>query len=299
MDYADAFVRAVVEAPNDDAPRLAYADWLEERGDPCGEFIRVQVELARSVPLLPLVVCERRPRYSRHHPDGLARAEVTGHCQGALSRLPELVGAEVEVRFPGGALRGFVINRVEADGRVSGESVGPPVEVPPGARRVAPEVLAALRRREQELLGGSPAPIRWAPTGVPWAALRSCEDTGPYGPDTVAAFHRGFVELVALPCVVFLRHGPALAAATPLRKVWLSDRAPEWLDPPGSYWWAFRLPEEGLSAPHFLPAHFSRALRAPRPAGGRWGGWPAARGALDAAGDAALSWARSEAGLPA
>ena len=29
-----AFERAILAAPNDDAPRLVYADWLDERGDP-------------------------------------------------------------------------------------------------------------------------------------------------------------------------------------------------------------------------------------------------------------------------
>jgi uncharacterized protein (TIGR02996 family) len=42
----DAFLQAVLSDPDDDAPRLAYADWLEERGDPRGEFIRVQCTLA-------------------------------------------------------------------------------------------------------------------------------------------------------------------------------------------------------------------------------------------------------------
>jgi uncharacterized protein (TIGR02996 family) len=41
-----AFLDAVVSVPDDVAPRLMYADWLEERGDPRGEFIRVQCELA-------------------------------------------------------------------------------------------------------------------------------------------------------------------------------------------------------------------------------------------------------------
>ena len=45
-----ALLEAVLAQPSDDAPRLAYADWLEERGDPRGEFIRVQCELARSLP---------------------------------------------------------------------------------------------------------------------------------------------------------------------------------------------------------------------------------------------------------
>ena len=41
-----AFVRAVCEDPLNDAPRLIAADWLEERDDPLGEFIRTQIELA-------------------------------------------------------------------------------------------------------------------------------------------------------------------------------------------------------------------------------------------------------------
>jgi uncharacterized protein (TIGR02996 family) len=41
------FVREILAQPLDDAPRLVFADWLEERGDPRGEFIRVQCQLAK------------------------------------------------------------------------------------------------------------------------------------------------------------------------------------------------------------------------------------------------------------
>ena len=37
---------AVLAAPDDDAPRLVYADWLLERGDPRGELIATQIALA-------------------------------------------------------------------------------------------------------------------------------------------------------------------------------------------------------------------------------------------------------------
>jgi uncharacterized protein (TIGR02996 family) len=47
MTQDDAFLQAIVDAPDDDTPRLIYADWLEERGDPRGEFIRVQCQLAK------------------------------------------------------------------------------------------------------------------------------------------------------------------------------------------------------------------------------------------------------------
>src|SRR5262245_37162751 len=47
MAVEEGFLQAILKAPDDDAPRLIYADWLEERGDPRGEFIRIQCELAR------------------------------------------------------------------------------------------------------------------------------------------------------------------------------------------------------------------------------------------------------------
>jgi uncharacterized protein (TIGR02996 family) len=40
--------RAILDAPDDDVPRLVYADWLEEHGDDArAEFIRLQCRLAR------------------------------------------------------------------------------------------------------------------------------------------------------------------------------------------------------------------------------------------------------------
>jgi uncharacterized protein (TIGR02996 family) len=44
----EGFLQAIAEAPEDDTPRLVYADWLEEHGQPeRAEFIRLQCELAR------------------------------------------------------------------------------------------------------------------------------------------------------------------------------------------------------------------------------------------------------------
>jgi uncharacterized protein (TIGR02996 family) len=42
-----ALIRAIADSPDDDGPRLVYADWLEEHGDPeRAAFIRVQCRLA-------------------------------------------------------------------------------------------------------------------------------------------------------------------------------------------------------------------------------------------------------------
>ena len=47
MNDADALLRAILANPDDDLPRLVYADWLEEHGESeRAEFIRVQCELA-------------------------------------------------------------------------------------------------------------------------------------------------------------------------------------------------------------------------------------------------------------
>lgn len=45
------FLHAILESPGDEVARLAFADWLQERGDPDstarGEFIQVQIQLSR------------------------------------------------------------------------------------------------------------------------------------------------------------------------------------------------------------------------------------------------------------
>ena len=47
MNPADALFQTILAEPDDDAPRLVYADWLEEHGDPArAEFIRLQCEWA-------------------------------------------------------------------------------------------------------------------------------------------------------------------------------------------------------------------------------------------------------------
>lgn len=47
MNDADTLLETVINHPDDDYPRLVYADWLEEYGQPeRAEFIRVQCELA-------------------------------------------------------------------------------------------------------------------------------------------------------------------------------------------------------------------------------------------------------------
>jgi uncharacterized protein (TIGR02996 family) len=48
MNDHDALLTAIGEHPEEDTPRLMYADWLQENGDPeRADFVRTQVEVAR------------------------------------------------------------------------------------------------------------------------------------------------------------------------------------------------------------------------------------------------------------
>jgi carbon storage regulator len=44
------FLQAILEEPGDEGTRLVFADWLEERGDPLGEFLHNQCRLAKLSP---------------------------------------------------------------------------------------------------------------------------------------------------------------------------------------------------------------------------------------------------------
>jgi uncharacterized protein (TIGR02996 family) len=48
MSDDSAFIRAILANPNDAELRLICADWLEEHGDPRGEFLRLEAAAARS-----------------------------------------------------------------------------------------------------------------------------------------------------------------------------------------------------------------------------------------------------------
>lgn len=47
MPDRESLLAAVYERREDDAPRLVYADWLTDHGDPRGEFVQIQCRLAR------------------------------------------------------------------------------------------------------------------------------------------------------------------------------------------------------------------------------------------------------------
>jgi uncharacterized protein (TIGR02996 family) len=64
MTDHDALLAAICNEPEEDTPRLALADWLDENGEPeRAAFVRAQIELARTPPWEPFaVLCRWRQR---------------------------------------------------------------------------------------------------------------------------------------------------------------------------------------------------------------------------------------------
>src|SRR5260370_19777710 len=71
-----AFLRTIQEQPHDDAPRLVFADWLEEHGDTArAEFIRVQIDLAglgNDDPRRPALAARERELLDAHQRELIA-----------------------------------------------------------------------------------------------------------------------------------------------------------------------------------------------------------------------------------
>src|SRR5262245_44030026 len=100
MTESDAFVHAIAEDLYDDAPRLVYADWLEEHGDLArAAFIRTQCELE---PMRDRYEIDRAAELHRREEELLRK-----HRKKWLGKMPKgwddwRVGASAEFR------RGFV-----------------------------------------------------------------------------------------------------------------------------------------------------------------------------------------------
>jgi uncharacterized protein (TIGR02996 family) len=94
MDKEWGFLNAILERPEDDTLKLIYADWLEERGDPRGEYLRWMMKVRQDRVITP----EQRQRHN------------------ALSaELAELHGQELRAALSG---RGFPKRNSERSRRV-------------------------------------------------------------------------------------------------------------------------------------------------------------------------------------
>lgn len=87
----DNFERAILENPDDVAGYAAYADWLQEQGDPRGEFIQVQLALED----------EKKPAAQRKKLRAREKSLLKAHEREWLGDLaPHLLGPEPESEYP-------------------------------------------------------------------------------------------------------------------------------------------------------------------------------------------------------
>lgn len=71
-----ALLEAIRQTPDDDVPRLIYADWLEDRGDPRSQFIRMQCELAATTCAITAGKLEIKEKEWRHQHESLLLASL-------------------------------------------------------------------------------------------------------------------------------------------------------------------------------------------------------------------------------
>lgn len=83
MTDHDALQATIIAYPDEDTPRLAFADWLQEHDDPDrGEFIRVEIELARTLPTTELE--EHRRQHLLYRRDELLKLHRQKWLRGFL-----------------------------------------------------------------------------------------------------------------------------------------------------------------------------------------------------------------------
>lgn len=98
MSDEDALLAAIAAHPEEDTPRLVYADWLDEHGQPIrAEFIRVQIAIAQKEHL-PRAILNRYVDLFKRNQELL-----DNHCHellGPLTALPANTEIEFRRGFP-------------------------------------------------------------------------------------------------------------------------------------------------------------------------------------------------------
>ena len=242
MTTDEGLLQAILDDPEDDALRLVYADWLEERGDPRGELIHVQSLLAEGAPgdpHWPPLVRRERELLTRHGPEWVGPLRALGATRWAFRRgLVEEVtlGSDAFLRHADALLRLAPVRRLTV--RVRRGELGAVLRAPALPRvtvldlshgALGPEGLAALARapwlgRVPELdlssngLGDEGAARLAGAPGLAWVKALRLEGNqiGPRGVRALAASPR-LQELIEID----LRGNPlhaegarALTAAT-------------------------------------------------------------------------------------
>ncbi|MBN9117731.1 MAG: TIGR02996 domain-containing protein [Planctomycetes bacterium] len=111
MNEREALLRAVCESPDDDTPRLVFADWLDEHDEPeRAESIRLQCAVAR----LPVVSSARR------HKENLITHLLRAHEPVRAWELPRPPGCRWGENFSRGFVTDITVIETPAYGLLEG-----------------------------------------------------------------------------------------------------------------------------------------------------------------------------------
>ncbi len=230
MTPHDAFLAAIIEHADEDWPRLQFADWLEEHGQPeRAEFIRVQCEIA-----------ELRLNEIPPHPNC--------DCCEAGSMAPHKKWCKSDqwvLKYLSRQYKGDCLRRRERE-----------------LWAVAADEAMQL---DEPLWGIMP---RWHIAG--WSPnqlhlVKLCVESHP---EIHVLYRHGFVECVSCTTDDWLTHGPALVRAAPLREVRLTDRKPistyRMVDPVEGFLWIVGRtgPPGNTTANHQLAAAIGKHMPA-------------------------------------
>jgi uncharacterized protein (TIGR02996 family) len=230
------FIAAIIARPDDDLPRLIYADWLDENGE-CerAEFIRCQVELAR----MPSNACAVKIITEA---DFRLRPLRQDYVEVDNEMLPGLITIEADVRIernPNAACCGEFVAVKHRDGfigpfivrtmrhTVQTTTVETQMEL---VAKGEPQIrsredwerfanIDQLRRRERELMTPYNRDVEWF-DGPPAVFTN-------WNQKPQLDYHRGFVHSITCSWSDWQTHASAIQAATPIRKVRLTTE-PNW-----------------------------------------------------------------------
>ena len=232
---ADAALADIIANPDSDTPRLMYADWLEEHGDPDrAAFIRVQCEIAR---LESVKVDRFNDETDWSECTGIA-ASWCPNCGDCCCRNREQSMSDDDCSLHNPSSLHCCLDDINDE-------------------------LERLREREQELFNWDWLPDfnqqlrEWYYSNYP----RDYQQDRPFS----YLVRRGFVEEARMSLADWQQHGPEIVKRQPVARVVLTDKRPVDIAPTNHGWawlWMFD-PEEGYD-PHLLPSELLDALESER-----------------------------------
>jgi uncharacterized protein (TIGR02996 family) len=287
-------LREVLACPDEDAPRLALADFLDENAGSveCDECVDGDVGCS---------VCEGVGIYY-DPPYSLNRLKCP-HCTDGLlaEKCPTCFGTG-RVSDGKAERASFIRCQIELAAMHCTRHLhsSPCRPLGPGGAGGPFELCESLRRREEELFSAAAAaamrldePLwgilpEWSISGHSPNVLRLVHRRWESHPELRLAFRRGFVHRITCTAADFLAHAGSIFAAQPVREVTLSDVATP-------------RPVDGERARHFflekdMPSPIFRLLRTQDYFGG-WKRFPSSEAARAALSAACVAYGRERVGV--